>query len=201
VRSDLVAQIAQAGVAQGSSAAAALANANSGQVKQINQQQALLVQAAGQAGTTAGDAMYQAGIQAANGLVKGLQKQQKVIESTMVRMAKGLSKAMRKALGIKSPSRVMAVIGQYTAQGLIKGVEGQRAAVNKSMASLVETPAPGSWDMAGARARAAASQRVVLELRSSGRQADDFVMESMRRGVRKKGGGDVGLVIAGRRSG
>jgi len=201
VRSDLIAQIAQAGVSGGSAAAAALANANSGQIKQINAQQKLLVGAAGQAGDTAGNAMYQAGIAAAQGLVKGLRAQQKTIENTMLRMAKGLSKAMRKALGIKSPSRVMAVIGQYTAQGLIKGVEGQRAAVNRSMASLVETPAPGSWDLASGRARADAARRVVLELRSSGRSADDFVMESMRRGVRKKGGGDVDLVIAGRRGG
>jgi len=159
------------------------------------------VGAAGQAGTTAGNAMYQAGIAAAQGLVKGLRKEQKTIENTMLRMAKGLASAMRKALGIKSPSRVMAVIGQYTAQGLIRGVEGQRSAVNSTMASLVETPAPGSWDMASGRARAAASQRVVLELHSSGRPADEFVMESMRRGVRKKGGGDVDLVLAGRRGG
>ncbi|MFI9824409.1 phage tail tape measure protein [Streptomyces sp. NPDC052013] len=201
VRSDLVAQIAQAGVTGGAASAAALANASGAQVKAINSQQAALVKAAGQAGTTAGDAMYGAGIQAAQGLVKGLVSHQKYIERTMLRIAKGMSKSIRKALGIKSPSRVMALVGQYTAQGLIRGVEGQRAAVNRSMASLVETPAPGSWDMASARARAAAVNRTVIEFRSSGRQADDFVMESMRRSVRKKGGGDVDLVIAGRRSG
>ena len=118
----------------------------------------------------------------------------------MLLIAKGMSKSIRKALGIKSPSRVMALVGQYTAQGLIRGMEGQRSAVNRSMASLVETPSPGSWDMAGARARAAASQKVVLELRSSGRAAETFVTETLRRSVRKKGGGDVDLVIAGRRS-
>ncbi|AMW11607.1 hypothetical protein A4E84_20180 [Streptomyces qaidamensis] len=201
VSADLIAQIAQAGVEQGSSAAAALANANSSQIKQINQEQKLLVSAAGSAGSAAGNAMYGAGIAAGQGLVKGLQMQQKAIEKQMLIIAKGMSKSIRKALGIKSPSRVMALVGQYTAQGLIRGVEGQRSAVNRSMASLVETPAPGSWDMAGSRARAAASQRVVLELRSSGRAEDDYLMERMRRGIRKKGGGDVGLVLAGRRSG
>ncbi|WP_158719321.1 phage tail tape measure protein [Streptomyces sp. NBRC 110035] len=201
VRSDLIAQIAQAGVTGGASSAAALANANASQVKQINAQQKLLVGAAGQAGTTAGNAMYQAGIAAAQGLVKGLRKEQKTIENTMLRMAKGLASAMRKALGIKSPSRVMAVIGQYTAQGLIRGVEGQRSAVNSTMASLVETPAPGSWDMASRRARAAAADRTVIEIRSSGRGIDNFLVEGVRRGVQKKGGGDVGLVFSGRRSG
>ncbi|MFF5984429.1 phage tail tape measure protein [Streptomyces olindensis] len=200
VRADLIAQIAQAGVAQGSSAAAALANANSSQIKQINDQQKQLVSAAGSAGTTAGNAMYGAGIAAGQGLVRGLQNQQKAIERQMLKIAKGMSKSIRKALGIKSPSRVMALVGQYTAQGLIRGVEGQRRAVNRSMASLVETPAPGSWDMASGRARAAASSRAVLELRSSGRAEDDYLIERVRRGVRKKGGGDVDLVLAGRRS-
>ncbi|MGW2209905.1 phage tail tape measure protein [Streptomyces sp. NPDC001781] len=195
VRADLIAQIAQAGVEQGSSAAAALANANSGQIKQINKEQAKLVSAAGNAGTVAGNAMYGAGIDSARGLIRGLQSQQAAIDKQMLKIAQSMSKAIRKALGIKSPSRVMALVGQYTAQGLIQGVEGQRSAVNRSMASLVETPAPGSWDMASARARATASQKVVLELRSSGRGEDDYLIERMRRGIRKKGGGDVGFVL------
>ncbi|KJK40218.1 hypothetical protein UK15_07650 [Streptomyces variegatus] len=201
VSADLIAQIAQAGVEQGSSAAAALANANSSQIKQINQEQKLLVSAAGSAGSAAGNAMYGAGIAAGQGLVKGLKNQQKAIERQMLKIAQGMSKSIRKALGIKSPSRVMALVGQYTAQGLIRGVEGQRNAVNRSMASLVETPSPGSWDMASTRARAAASQKAVFELRSSGRAEDDYLIGRVRRGIRKKGGGDASLVLTGRRSG
>ncbi|MEU9557972.1 phage tail tape measure protein [Streptomyces fumanus] len=201
VRADLIAQIAQAGVEQGSSAAAALANADSSQIKEINKQQSALVKAAGAAGTTAGDAMYGAGIQAAKGLVKGLSAQKKAVEKQMLAIAKAMSKAIKKALGIKSPSRVMAEVGAYTAQGLVEGVESERSAVNASMASLVETPAPGSWDTASARARAAAANRTVIEIRSSGRAEDEYLMERLRRGVRKRGGGDVDLVLAGRRSG
>ncbi|MGW3847192.1 phage tail tape measure protein [Streptomyces fagopyri] len=201
VRADLIAQIAQAGVAQGSSAASALANANSSQVKQINSQQAALVKAAGQAGTTAGDAMYGAGIHAAQGLVKGLQSQQKAIERQMLAIAKGMSKSIRAALGIKSPSKVMALVGQYTAQGLIQGVEGQRSAVNSSMRSLVDTPASGSWDMASARARAAAAQRVVVEFRGDGRKDTDYILGRVRTSIRKVSGGDVDQALAGRRTG
>lgn len=200
VRSDLIAQIAQAGVEGGASSAAALANANATQIKQINSQQKALVTAAGKAGTTAGSAMYSAGIQAAQGLVNGLKKQEKTIQSTMLRIAKGMTASIRKALGIKSPSRVMAQVGAHTAQGLIKGVEGQRSAVNRSMASLVDTPAAGSLDMASGRARAAASQRVVLELRSSGRGEDDYLMGRMQRGIRQVGGPDVQFALTGRRS-
>jgi phage-related minor tail protein len=201
VRADLVAQIAEAGVEGGSSAAAALANANAGQIKQINAQQSQLVSAANAAGTTAGNAMYGAGIQAANGLVAGLKKKQSAIEKQMLKIAEGMSKAIRKALGIKSPSKVMARVGAYTAQGLVKGLDGERRAVNRSMASLVDTPAPGSFDMAGSRARAAGSQRVVLELRSSGRAEDDYLMGRMRRSIRKVGGADVDFALTGRRSG
>nr|WP_306432883.1 phage tail tape measure protein [Streptomyces harenosi] len=201
VRADLIAQIAQAGVEQGSAAAAALANANSGQIKQINAQQAALTTAAGRAGSTAGTAMYGAGIAAGQGLVKGLQMQQKMIERQMMKIAKSMSSAIRKALGIKSPSRVMAQVGAYTAEGLRRGIESGRKAVTRSMASLVETPAPGSWKTTGGRARAGASPRVVLELHSSGRGEDDYLVERLRRGIRTRGGGDVGLVLAGRRSG
>ncbi|MGW8719687.1 phage tail tape measure protein [Streptomyces althioticus] len=200
VRRDLIAQIAEAGVSGGASSAAALANASAKEIKAINNQQALLNGAAAAAGRTAGNAMYNAGIQAAQGLVKGLTSHQKYLERTMLALAKTMSKGIRKALGIKSPSRVMAEVGQYTAQGLVQGIEGQRSAVNRTMQSLVETPAAGSWDMASSRARASAAQRTVIEIRSSGRAADDYVTESLRRSVRKKGGGDVDLVVAGRRS-
>lgn len=201
VRADLISQIAQAGVAGGSSAAAALANANSSQVKQINSQQKALVSAAGQAGSTAGNAMYGAGIQAAQGLVKGLKSQQKQIEKQMLAIAKGMSKSIRAALGIKSPSRVMALVGQYTAQGLIKGVNSQRSAVNSSMQSLVDTPAPGSWDSASARARSAAASKVVVEFRGDGRKDTEYILGRVRTGIHKVSGGDVDMALAGRRSG
>ncbi|MGA5108695.1 phage tail tape measure protein [Streptomyces pseudogriseolus] len=201
VRRDLISQIAQAGVSGGASSAAALANASSKEIRAINDQQARLNGAAAQAGRTAGSAMYDAGIRAAQGLVRGLTSHQKYIESTMLRIAKGMSKSIRKALGIKSPSRVMAQVGQYTALGLVQGMEGERSAVNSTMASLVETPAPGgaAFGAGGGYGRRGKST-VVVEFRSSGSKWDDMVMESTRRTVRKRGGGDVDLVIAGKRS-
>lgn len=199
VRADLIAQIAQAGVEQGSSAAAALATASASQIKAINQEQAALVGAAGRAGNTAGQAMYGAGIQAAQGLVRGLQTQQKAIERQMLAIARGMSKAIRKALGIKSPSRVMAAVGAYTAEGLRQGIESGRGAVNRSMSSLVETPSPGSYGWAGAGGRSAAPQRHVFEIRSYGNKQSDLQLAMLRGSIMKKGGGDVDLVLAGRR--
>ncbi|MFI1371352.1 phage tail tape measure protein [Streptomyces longwoodensis] len=200
VRADLIAQIAQAGVAQGGSAASALAAASANQVKAINSEQAALVKAAGNAGVTAGNAMYGAGIQAAKGLVMGLQSQQKRIEQQMLAIAKSMSKSIKKALGIKSPSRVMALVGAYTAEGLREGIESGRTAVNRSMASLVETPAPGEWP-AGITARrpgrGRADGKPSLVLRSDGTRAGRFLMEVMRSAVDVRGG-DVQFAVTGR---
>jgi hypothetical protein len=203
IRSDLVAQIAQAGVAQGSSAAAALANATSGQVKQINSQQAALVTAANRAGATAGDAMYGSGIRAAQGLVKGLQSQQKAIDRQMAKIAKSMSASIRRALGIRSPSRVMALVGRYTAQGLIAGVDSQRSAVDASMAGLVNVPAPGSgsWDMASAGARRGAANKTVIEIRADRNQEGRYLLGQLQRGIRKNAGPDIQYAFTGKRSG
>ncbi|MFF8679486.1 phage tail tape measure protein [Streptomyces sp. NPDC015237] len=195
VRSDLIAQIAQAGVTQGAASAAALANASSSQIKQINSQQAALTAAAGKAGSTAGNAMYGAGIQAAQGLVKGLQKQQKTIENTMLKIAKSMTAAIKKSLGIRSPSRVMAQVGAYAALGVQQGIEAERSAVNASMASLVETPSPSAAYAQSAlgpgRGRSASLPTYRL---TAGDAFGDMVFSTIRQRVGVRGG-DVQLVL------
>ncbi|MFF0512421.1 phage tail tape measure protein [Streptomyces sp. NPDC004250] len=195
VRSDLISQIAQAGVTGGAASAAALANSNSSQIKAINAQQAALVKAAGSAGSTAGNAMYGAGIQAAQGLVAGLKKEQKTIENTMLRMAKSMTAAIKKALGIRSPSRVMAQVGAYTAQGVRAGIEGERSAVNRSMASLVDTPSPSAAYAQSAlgpgRGRSASLPTYRL---TAGDAFGDMVFSTIRQRVGVNGG-DVQLVL------
>src|SRR5690606_17032019 len=132
VRSDLIAQIAQAGVSGGGATAAALAAANKQQIAAINSQQAQLVKAAGTAGTTAGDAMYKAGIQAAQGLVKGLTSHKKYLEKSMLALAKAMSKGIRKPHSIKSTSLIMTATSTYNAQGLIRSIECARTAVHRT---------------------------------------------------------------------
>jgi TP901 family phage tail tape measure protein len=119
---DLVAQIAAAGVDSGGATAAALSTATSGQIKQINALSKTTNSAATKAGKSVADAMYGSGIKAAQGLVKGLQSQEKSIEKQMLKIAKSMQKAIRSALGIHSPSRVFASIGQWIPKGLADGV-------------------------------------------------------------------------------
>lgn len=203
VRSDLIAQIASAGVEQGAASAAVLANSSASQIKQINSQQAALVKAAGSAGSTAGNAMYGAGIQAAQGLVRGLQKEQKSIERQMLLIARGMQRAIRQALGIKSPSRVMAAIGRFIPQGLVRGIDGERAAVDRSLSALVDPsavpiPTGSAASSYGAVGGTSAPGRTVIEIRSSGSRRDDYLVEELRHAIRVRGG-DVQLVLAGKK--
>ncbi|MFE5996776.1 phage tail tape measure protein [Streptomyces sp. NPDC056454] len=204
LRADLIAQIAQAGVEQGASAAAALATASKAQITQANSSQAALVKAAGNAGATAGNAMYGAGIHAAQGLVRGLQSEQKNIERQMLKIAVGMQKAIRKALGIKSPSRVMALIGRFIPQGLAEGIDGDRGLVDRSMAGLVDPDAvitpPGAGAYGGGFSSSSRSSAAptVIEIRSDGSRRSDWLVEELRSSVQAKGG-DVQLVLGGRR--
>ncbi|GGZ51842.1 phage tail tape measure protein [Streptomyces rubiginosohelvolus] len=204
LRADLIAQIAQAGVEQGASAAAALATASKAQITQANSSQAALVKAAGNAGATAGDAMYGAGIRAGQGLVRGLQREQAAIERQMLKIATGMQKAIKKALGIKSPSRVMALIGRFIPQGLAAGIDGDRGLVDRSMAGLVDPDAvitpPGAGAYGGGFSSSSRSSAAptVIEIRSDGSRRSDWLIEELRSSVQAKGG-DVQLVLGGRR--
>ncbi|MDU8998206.1 phage tail tape measure protein [Streptomyces mirabilis] len=122
--SDLVAQIAAAGVDQGGETAAALASASKGQIAQINSLQKATQGAANGVGAAVADSMYGAGLKSAQGLVKGLQSQEKAIERQMMKIATSMKNAIKHALGIKSPSTVFAEIGTWIPKGLAKGVEG-----------------------------------------------------------------------------
>jgi hypothetical protein len=120
---DLLEQIASAGVDQGGATAAALMGASSNTIKQLNSMQSQMKKSADAAGSAVADSMYGAGIKAAEGLVKGLEKKQKSIENAMLNIAKGMEKAIKHALGIKSPSTVMAKLGDFTALGLAHGID------------------------------------------------------------------------------
>ncbi|MER5892405.1 hypothetical protein [Streptomyces sp. NPDC001876] len=187
VSGDLIAQIASAGVDQGSASAAALAQASSAQIKQINAQQAALGKAATSAGAVAGNAMYGSGIQAAQGLIKGLASQQKAIEKQMVTIAKGMTKAIKKALGINSPSKVMArEVGRHIPTGVEAGADGNRSGLDQTMRHLVDVPGMRQLQPATGQGAGTAQERLIIELAG----APEF-KTLIRSIVRKDGRGDV----------
>ncbi|MFD4830132.1 phage tail protein [Streptomyces uncialis] len=115
-------EIAQAGVAGGGMATAqSLLNATPAQIKEINALEKQLTASAERAGKTTADAMYGAGIKAAEGIVAGLAAKQKLIEAQMMRIAKAMEAAIKKALGIRSPAQRLMPVGDMAWAGVEEG--------------------------------------------------------------------------------
>lgn len=115
-------QIEAAGVEAGGATAAALASSTKEQLANV---QRLQNQIAAQSNA--------AGVESVRGVVKGIESQIALLEKAGVRMANALAKAIRKALKIKSPSRLTRADGRQVPAGMALGVldgvgEAQRAA-------------------------------------------------------------------------
>jgi hypothetical protein len=151
--STLIQQLASAGVDQGGATATALAGASASQIKQLNSLQSATQNAANGVGDAVADSMYGAGLKSAQGLVKGLQSQQKAIENQMTKIAQSMQSAIKKALGIHSPSKVFAEIGSWIPQGLAVGVDQNThhatGAVNRLAGAVTGAGAVAGVAMAG----------------------------------------------------
>ncbi|MFF4829821.1 hypothetical protein ACFY20_44605 [Streptomyces sp. NPDC001312] len=121
LRKDLLEQIVGLGPEQGAALAAALSSSTKESLKRINSLQGQLATVSNKLGQTSADVLYDAGAQAGKGFLTGLKAQQKDIEKLMLDIAKGMQKAIRAALQIKSPSRVFMKIGDLTGLGLHVG--------------------------------------------------------------------------------
>ncbi|MFJ9394661.1 hypothetical protein ACIRQT_07225 [Streptomyces californicus] len=113
--------------------ASALAGMSTSALKGVNATQAKLDAAANTLSGLGADLMYDSGKNAAKGYLKGLDSQQAAIEKQMVKIAKSMDKAIRKALGIKSPSTVAAVSGGFFTQGVAKGAVDQLPVLDRAM--------------------------------------------------------------------
>ena len=83
-------------------------------------------------GKTGSDALYQAGVDSAKGFLEGLKAQQKDLEKVMDTIAVAMVKAIKKKLGIKSPSRAFMEVGIFSAEGLVKGLDEMSGIVERS---------------------------------------------------------------------
>lgn len=137
---ELLSQIVAGGVEGAGQLAATLASATKSQLAGVNAVQDKITKAAALTGKTAADALYTSGVEAARGLVKGLESQQKAVEAMMIKVAKGMQSAIKKALGIHSPSAVMRdQVGLPVVAGIVKGLVDQRDAVTSVMRSIADS--------------------------------------------------------------
>lgn len=114
-----------------------LASGKSG-VTEINKIGAELDKVGTSLGKTAATNIYQAGVDAARGLVKGLQSQQALIEKQMDVIAAAMLRSIKKALGIKSPSREMMEVARYSVEGMAVGFDKYSVMVSDSARSVGE---------------------------------------------------------------
>lgn len=129
-------------VAKGSSALPFVQDVLNGgktSVDELNTLGSELSKAASGMANVASTALYQAAVDSAAGLVKGLQNQQAAIEKQMDIIADAMVKAIKKRLGIKSPSREFAKIGQYSSEGLAEGLSAYSSVVTDASEKLGDT--------------------------------------------------------------
>lgn len=126
----VVMQVASAGIEGGLEVAKALAQADTGTMKSINQDFAAINGVAKDMSRQLGDQMFGAGIRAAEGIVKGLRRRRNAVEEAIVNIAKAMQKALKAALGIRSPSRVMARLADYTVDGFTGNLDKGRKRVS-----------------------------------------------------------------------
>lgn len=132
----LVQEIALMGVEDGTSLAQALMKDKS-QKTSLNASYVGIDKAATSMGTAVGDKMYNTGIDLNKGLIAGLKADEKALKEAAVYLGDLLYKEFKKAMGIKSPSRVMAKLGKFIPQGVALGIDSEQDVVKKSIQDLV----------------------------------------------------------------
>lgn len=151
-------QMLSAGPEAALATAEAIASGGAAAISEINSLQSQLAQTGTQLGNAMADEFFSAGIKAAEGLVKGLEKEAKNLDKAAIRLANALVKAVKKALGIKSPSKVFEAIGDNVTKGLVIGLDEYR--IKKAGESLSGALTTGFGEPAlDAMVAASASQK------------------------------------------
>lgn len=116
---EAVAQIIAEGVEKGSITAQALVAGGPEAIRTVNALQAQIGGAAQHLGNIAAVNMYGTGQQAADGFIAGLEADMEKLDKAASRIARQLVKAIKRELGIKSPSRVARGIARSFTDGLV----------------------------------------------------------------------------------
>lgn len=116
-------EIAMLGSDQGSEVADAMIAGGKTDIQALNAAYADIAKWSDQAGQYVTEGFYKGGLRAAEGLVQGLEDQQAAIEKQMLEIAKAMEKALKRALGIKSPSTKARDWMHDVGRGAVLGIE------------------------------------------------------------------------------
>lgn len=133
-----VQEIAGLGIDEATAVAKAILAGTSTQQKQLYKDYAAVTTNTRAVGDIVADQMYNAGIQATQGLIKGLEHDQRSLANAAKRLAKRLETEVKKALGIRSPSRVFAALGRFLPLGIVQGIESTTGAAVSSVSTLAD---------------------------------------------------------------
>ncbi|MFF9894978.1 phage tail tape measure protein [Streptomyces longispororuber] len=130
------------GMGPESQLAGTLAGASKGQIAALNALAKSGAKLSDSYGRSMGDFLYDAGSQAGKGILAGLRAQEKALQQQMNKLGKGMVAAIKRALKIKSPSRVTrdevgAQVGAGVIEGMAATVPGVRAAADRMAAAAV----------------------------------------------------------------
>lgn len=127
-------QILDMGVEGGSAYADALVAGGQGAVSATNDLVGDIGTVADQLGLDASSRLYQAGVDAAQGLVDGLTSLSAELDAAATALGERIAAAVRKALGINSPSRVLMADMDYVGDGAVIGLDNQADKVGRAAA-------------------------------------------------------------------
>ena len=78
------------------------------------------------------------------GLWNGLSKMKDWVIDKVKGMGKAILGGLKKALGIKSPSKEFAIVGKYSAEGYVEGLDGMQKEIDKSVSATFNPFTNGS---------------------------------------------------------
>src|SRR5690606_26769259 len=89
--------------------------------------------------------LFSIGVNIIQGLVRGIKSMYGAVKDAISNVANTVQKGIKKALRIKSPSRVMIEIGEFTGEGLAKGIDAmvgdiEKASVDMAIAATPDIP-------------------------------------------------------------
>lgn len=138
VNKSIIEDLLEAGIDGGAGQARILANASKSTINQLNAIQGAINKKTSSLATRQANDFYSVGVNTARGMVAGLKYQDKQLKAAATRLADLVSNTVKKRLGIHSPSRVFAWLGDNTVLGYIKGVTGNERGVVKTMSNLAQ---------------------------------------------------------------
>ncbi|MFJ3663162.1 hypothetical protein ACIPPM_22155 [Streptomyces sp. NPDC090119] len=132
----LLHQILNMGPEQGYAYASALVGADKATFSSINSLETQINKSTTTLGQVGADRMYDSGKNASKGFLKGLESEEKALEKTMVKIATAMQKALRKALGIKSPARATMPDGVNVVRGIAVGAVQGLPYIDRAMQAV-----------------------------------------------------------------